>query len=126
MWSRGFGEKGKQVNVGCLMQTDQTVVAGFSVGELLDDGTICITSHKWDISAQAWAEHSVCNRRFQKLYEVKEQPSTFSSFGDSEKSGCGMLDSTFDKMEEIGCKTISHFNTALELLNDAIQKVDIK
>ena len=51
---------------------------------------------------------------------------TFSSFGDSEKSGCGMLNSTFDKMEEIGSKTISHFNTALELLTDAIQKVDIK
>lgn len=76
MWSRGFGEKGKQVNVGCLMQSDQTVVAGFSVGELLDDGTICMTSHKWDIRAQAWDEYSLLNKRFQKLYEVEEQPAT--------------------------------------------------
>lgn len=43
----------------------------------------------------------------------------FSSFGDSDKSGCGMLDSTDESIEEPGSATIMHFNRAVKLLGDA-------
>lgn len=44
---------------------------------------------------------------------------TFSSFGDNEQSGCGMLNSNTDAMHEPGEKTIEHFNAAVNLLNSA-------
>lgn len=49
-----FGERIKQVNVGCIIQDEKEIYAGFSVGELFDDGSINISTHKWDIKQQVW------------------------------------------------------------------------
>lgn len=48
-----FG-KTAQANCGCLIQEDNSVYAGFNVGELYDDGTVKIQSHKWDSSINNW------------------------------------------------------------------------
>lgn len=53
-WFSSFGEKGKQVNVGCFMQDSNEVYAGFAIGELFTDGHVNIITHKWDIKQQKW------------------------------------------------------------------------
>jgi adenine C2-methylase RlmN of 23S rRNA A2503 and tRNA A37 len=57
-----FGEKGKQVSVGCFVQDNSDVYAGFAIGELFEDGHINITTHKWDIKQQTWVVDQA-NRR---------------------------------------------------------------
>lgn len=52
LWDGSFGNYGKEVTVGCLMQTDHNVEAGFSVGELMSDGSVDVQAHKWDMSKQ--------------------------------------------------------------------------
>lgn len=47
----------------------------------------------------------------------------FSSFGDSEHSGCGMLDSLADDLTFPGNKTNIQFNKAVDLLNEAVAAV---
>ncbi|MGN0245177.1 MAG: metallophosphoesterase [Lachnospiraceae bacterium] len=46
----------------------------------------------------------------------------FSSFGESQRSGCGMLDSGDDEIELVGEQPIMHFNRAVELLEKAKEK----
>ena len=60
----------KQINVGCLKQTDNSVDAGFSVGELFDDGTISTTSYKWNIEFQSWNKDEASSKEFYKLYNT--------------------------------------------------------
>lgn len=61
----------KQINVGCLRQSDSSVDAGFSVGELFDDGTVSTTSYKWSIDFQSWNKDEASSKEFYKLYEKK-------------------------------------------------------
>ena len=51
----------------------------------------------------------------EKGYEGK----LFTSFGDGEQSGCGMLSSSISDMEEAGTRTIEQFNQSVELLKQA-------
>lgn len=61
----------KQINVGCLKQADSMVDAGFSVGELFDDGTISTASYRWNIDFQSWNKDDASSKEFYKLYEKK-------------------------------------------------------
>lgn len=61
----------KQINVGCLKQEDNSVDAGFSVGELLKDGTVSTTNYKWSIEFQSWNKDEASSKGFYKLYEKK-------------------------------------------------------
>lgn len=61
----------KQINVGCLRQEDNSVDAGFSVGELTDDGTVSTTNYKWSIEFQSWNKDEASSKDFYKLYEQK-------------------------------------------------------
>lgn len=67
------------------------------------------------------------NEDAKKLCEVFRgmgfEGKTFSSFGDNEQSGCGMLNSNTDAMNEPGAKTIEHFNAAVDLLNRAKEEI---
>ena len=42
----------------------------------------------------------------------------FTSFGDMQKSGCGMLSSSMENKSEVGSTTIEHFNKAVQLLQE--------
>lgn len=68
-WFQSFGEKGKTVTVGCVTQDDTTVKAGFCVGELSANGTVSITSHRWDIDQKDWTLDTINNRDYSLLYE---------------------------------------------------------
>lgn len=57
-WFSSFGERGKQVNVGCFVQDSNEIYAGFAIGELFSDGHVNITTHKWDIKQQKWVVDS--------------------------------------------------------------------
>lgn len=59
----------KQINVGCLKQNDNTVDASFSIGSLLDDGTIKADNYKWDLRFQSWNKDTASTIDFFKLYE---------------------------------------------------------
>lgn len=66
-----FGET-KQANCGCLIQDDNSVYAGFNVGELYDDGTVIIQSHKWDSTINDWIHDPGHVKEFGKLYDCYE------------------------------------------------------
>lgn len=67
-WFRAFGENCKEVNTGCMMQPDNSVKASFIVGELNDDGTVIITSYKWDFDQKDWFVDPANKREFLSLY----------------------------------------------------------
>lgn len=69
MWTTSYAEKGRQVNVGCLMQEDKTVIAGFTVGSLHSDGTVNIECYEWDIDNIKWVPKSGSDKKFVNLYE---------------------------------------------------------
>lgn len=68
-----FGDSGKQVNVGCMKQGDDQVIAGFSVGKLYDTGDVEIQMHKWDRDNKAWIEDKPCDKVFNQLYPESSQ-----------------------------------------------------
>lgn len=68
-WFRAFGEKGREVNVGCMMQNDNSVKASFCVGQLYDDGTVSIISYRWDMDQKDWFLDPPNKRDYNSLYE---------------------------------------------------------
>ena len=65
---KAFGDNGKQVNVGCLKQDTENVMAGFSVGTLLDNGDVHIDMHKWDRDAHSWVSDTPNTKDYPGLY----------------------------------------------------------
>lgn len=67
--------------------------------------------------------HQLSNQSANKLYEVATKKGfevkIFTSFGDNQQSGCGMLSSSPVDIEEAGNTTIRHFNAAINLLLEA-------
>lgn len=70
MWGTSYGDKSKQINVGCLLQEDKSVTAGFSVGSLYTDGTVKINNYVWDMSDQKWEPKISNDKEFSRLYEI--------------------------------------------------------
>lgn len=70
LWDSVFGNQGKEITVGCLMQNTRSVEAGFSVGELMSNGTVSIQAHKWDMGKQNWYPHPPGDQQYEKLYHV--------------------------------------------------------
>ena len=73
-------------------------------------------------------QSALSNERATQLLELVKkkgfEAKLFSSFGDSEQSGCGMLSSSTDDIALPGNKTKSQFNKSIELLNEAIAVLD--
>lgn len=72
-WYRGFGENGKEVTVGCMMQANNSVRVGFEIGELNDQGGVVITFYKWDIDQKVWIEDLALKREFPSLYSFMQE-----------------------------------------------------
>ena len=68
-------------------------------------------------------QHQLSNEKARELLEVVQgrgyEGKLFTSFGDGERSGCGMLASVIDDIEEAGTGTIEQFNQSVELLKEA-------
>lgn len=73
LWDSAFGNNGKEITVGCLMQNNQSVEAGFSVGELMTDGTVILSAHKWDVGKQNWFPHAPGEQIYKELFPVKKE-----------------------------------------------------
>lgn len=73
LWDSTFGDKGKEVTVGCLMQNSTSVEVGFSVGELMSNGDVLLHAHRWDMAKQNWYPHPPGDNRFDKLYPSTEK-----------------------------------------------------
>lgn len=67
-WFTNLGEYGKQANSGCMKQDDNSVYAGFSIGELYEDGTVKIQCHKWDILNNNWFPDMAYYKEYSALY----------------------------------------------------------
>lgn len=69
------------------------------------------------------SQHQLSNEKANELLELVREKGyegkLFTSFGDSECSGCGMLSSSIEDMEEVGDRTIKQFNSSVELLQEA-------
>ena len=67
--------------------------------------------------------HQLSNESANKLFDIAARKGfevkLFTSFGDNQQSGCGMLSSSPVDIEEAGNTTIRHFNTAINLLLEA-------
>ena len=75
LWNSSFGENGKEVTVGCLMQDNLSVDSGFSVGQLMQDGTVKLDCHRWEMSNQNWYPFTPQDRVFNHLYPMVEETS---------------------------------------------------
>lgn len=73
-WFSSFAEKGKQVNVGCFVQDDNEIYAGFAIGELYSDGHVHIYSHKWDAKQQTWVADPANVRENLVTLSLKSMP----------------------------------------------------
>ena len=73
LWNGTFGSNGKEVTVGCLTQNDQSVEAGFSVGELMSNGTVFLHAHKWDMGTQNWYPHPPGDQQYKGLYPAAKE-----------------------------------------------------
>lgn len=82
-WFSSFGEKGKQVNVGCFVQDSNEIYAGFAIGELFSDGHVNVTAHKWDIKQQKWVVDSANVR--EKLVTLALENTSIEQEGDKEE-----------------------------------------
>lgn len=58
-----------QITTGCMLQTDNTVDAAFYVGELSNDGSVSLTSYKWDKDNQNWIIYEPNSIVVRSLYE---------------------------------------------------------
>lgn len=70
LWNESFGDDGRQVTVGCLMQEDNSVDAGFSVGQLFSDGSVDLKSYQWDSTTQNWYNYQPQEKRYNSLYPI--------------------------------------------------------
>ena len=77
------------------------------------------TVNKTDLGNQRQLSHEDANRYLQMTKDLGFESKIFASFGDSEDMGCGMLRSSIANLNDPGNTTISHFNRAVELLNEA-------
>lgn len=68
MWGSPYGEKSRQINVGCLIQEDKSAVAGFSVGGLYTDGTVRINCYVWDKDNLVWEHKPANDKEYAQLY----------------------------------------------------------
>lgn len=68
-WFSSFGENGRQVNCGCIKRDNNSVNAGFNVGELYGDGTVKIESYKWDTSNNGWFPDMASQKEYNSLYD---------------------------------------------------------
>ena len=69
------------------------------------------------------SQHQLSNEKAREFLEIVKEKGyegkLFTSFGDGEQSGCGMLSSSISDMEEAGTRTIEQFNQSVELLKQA-------
>lgn len=77
-----FGNKGKQVNVGCLKQGTEDAIAGFSTGALYDNGDVEIVMYKWDRDGKVWCEDKRNTETINQLY-----PDFSAAYAAKSKSG---------------------------------------
>ena len=77
------------------------------------------TVNKCGEGKQKKLSNETANNLLAKVKEKGFEGKIFSSFGDSDNSGCGMLDSSDENIEEPGSATIMHFNNAVKLLGEA-------
>lgn len=81
------------------------------------------TVNKTELGNQRQLSNEDANKYLQIAKNMGFESKIFASFGDSEEMGCGMLKSSISNLNEPGNTTISHFNRAVELLNEAKQNV---
>ncbi len=62
------------MNIGCLLRKSKTeaVRAGFDIGELETDGTVKLTSYKWDIDQKNWFADPPYDRDYRSLYDFQK------------------------------------------------------
>lgn len=68
-WCQGFGEQGRSVTTGCMVQSDNDVDVSFCVGELQEDGSVSIISYKWDMKQKVWSQDLANKKEFSALYK---------------------------------------------------------
>lgn len=68
-WFSRYGEKGRSVTVGCMMQDNSSVKSSFCVGELFSDGSVSISSHKWDMNQKDWFPDLANKKDYPSLYD---------------------------------------------------------
>lgn len=69
-WVSPFSENGKQVNVGCMKQSNEDVIVGFEFGQLFENGDVDVTMYKWDRDAKNWYKDESNSKSWEKMYEM--------------------------------------------------------
>lgn len=69
-WVVAFGEHGKQINVGCMGNSNDDVVVGFECGYLYENGDVEVIENKWDKDSKCWQIDEPNTKSWEKLYEM--------------------------------------------------------
>ena len=125
-----------KIGVGILLLSDYKTVSGKYIS--LDSNKLktilgkldpevfkidLCTVNKTDLGSQRQLSNEDANKYLQIAKNMGFESKIFASFGDSEEIGCGMLKSSMVNLNEPGNTTVSHYNRAVELLNEAKIKV---
>ena len=109
-WCQGFGEQGHSVTIGCMMQSDSDVDVSFCVGELQEDGSVSIVSHKWDMKQKEWFQDPVNKKEFPVLYENVHYDTATKGTGDRvEKEENSFSIDGYMLIGPLGCDGIKYF-----------------
>ena len=119
-WFRAFGENGKEVNVGCMMQANNSVRASFCIGELFEDGSVKITSYAWNMDQKDWFIDMGNERSYNSLYRINANTTT-----DCPEEKVKKLDHSFSiegytLLGSLGCDGIKYYWKKKELCVESI------
>ena len=108
--SKAFGEYGKEVNIGCMMQSDNSVISSFLIGELHNDGTIKTNIYKWDMERKDWYLDPPNSKEYSGLYPIE----TILHSDPSEKATIEKAKNPFSitgytLLGSLGCDGIKYF-----------------
>lgn len=132
-----YSVTGEKIGVGIMMFDQYSITNGrgkkYSLGvKKLKEILSCLDNNVFRIdlctvnnTSAGRQTHQHSFEEANKLLEVVKQAGfegkIFTSFGDTEQAGCGMLSSLTESKQEIGETSIKHFNKALDLMKDAEQ-----
>lgn len=119
-WFCAFGENGRQVNVGCMMQADNSVQASFCIGELVEDGTVKITSYAWNMDQKDWFLDMANERTYSLLYNLNKDITNDCSKEKVKKIDHSFSIEGYTLLGSLGCDGIKYYWKKKELCVESI------
>ena len=132
-----FKVTGEKIGVGILLLVDYKTQNGDYYS--LDTGKIkgilgeldpCVfkidlcTVNKTSLGSQSQLSNENANKYLEVVRSMGFESKLFTSFGEGEEAGCGMLTSSLNDLNKAGTTTMKHYGNAVDLLMKAKAELD--